>query len=95
MASTGMAVATAAGHTDSALGLMVPGSMGNNGLALLSPAGFDTMGKMGGHMSGLDSSNNSFEQMLNDGDLSNDASTQEYLNGLLASIGVEGQDFSA
>lgn len=95
MASTGMAVATAAGHTDSALGLMVPGSMGNNGLALLSPAGFDTMGKMGGHVSGLDSSNNSFEQMLNDGDLSNDASTQEYLNGLLASIGVEGQDFSA
>ena len=33
--------------------------------------------------------------MLNEGDLSNDASTQEYPNGLLTSIGVEGQGFSA
>ncbi|SPO24600.1 uncharacterized protein UTRI_03869 [Ustilago trichophora] len=96
MSSAGMAAAVA-GQGDSALGLMVPGGM-HSGLPLLSPAGFD-MGnnKMGGGAmhSGMDSGNNSFEQMLNEGDLSNDASTQEYLNGLLASIGVEGQEFSA
>lgn len=98
MSSAGMAVAAAvAGNGgDSALDLMVPG--GN--LPLLSPAGFDMGSKMGGgvgmHTSSLDSGNNSFEQMLNEsGDLSNDASTQEYLNGLLASIGVEGQEFNS
>jgi len=95
--SAGMAAATAmAGHAESALGLMVPGSMGSD-LPLLSPAGFEVGGKMGaaGMHSGLDSGNTSFEQMLSEGDLSNDASTQEYLNGLLASIGVEEHDFSA
>lgn len=97
MSSTGMAVATAvSGHGDSALGLMVPGSM-PSGLPLLSPAGFDMSGKMGGGgmHTGMDSGNNSFEHMLNEGDLSNDASTQDYLNGLLASIGVENQEYSA
>lgn len=93
MSSAGMA-AVVAGHGDSALGLMVPGM--NSGLPLLSPAGFDMGGKMGhGMHTGMDSGNNSFEQMLNEGDLSNDASAQEYLNGLLASIGVEGQEFGA
>ncbi|TKY89312.1 hypothetical protein EX895_001843 [Sporisorium graminicola] len=99
MSSAGMAVAAAVAEGqsgDSALGLMVPGSH----MPLLSPAGFDMGGKMAGggglHTSGLDSGNNSFEHMLNEsGDLSNDASTQEYLNGLLASIGVEGQEFGS
>ena len=97
MSAAGMAAAVA-GHGDSALGLMVPGGGMHGGLPLLSPAGFDMGSKMGagGAMhTGMDSGNNSFEQMLNEGDLSNDASTQEYLNGLLASIGVEGQEFSA
>ncbi|CBQ73220.1 conserved hypothetical protein [Sporisorium reilianum SRZ2] len=94
MSSAGMAVAAAvAGHGgESALGLMVPGAS----LPLLSPAGFELGGKMGVHAAGLDSGSNSFEQMLNESaDLSNDASTQEYLNGLLASIGVEGQEFGS
>ncbi|SOV03956.1 uncharacterized protein UDID_04469 [Ustilago sp. UG-2017a] len=94
MGSAGMAVAAAVnGNSDSALGLMVPGGM-HSGLPLMSPAGFDMGSKMGGDSS-MDSGNNSFEQMLNEGDLSNDATTQEYLNGLLASIGVEGQEFTA
>lgn len=92
MSSASMAAAVD-GQSDSALGLMVPGGNMNHGMSLLSPGGFDMCGKMGVH-SGLDSGNNSFEHLLNEGsDLSNDASTQEYLNGLLASIGVEGQPF--
>ncbi|KAJ1026377.1 hypothetical protein NDA13_003758 [Ustilago tritici] len=94
MGSAGMAVAAAAnGNSDSALDLMVPGGM-HSGLPLMSPAGFDIGSKMGGDSS-MDSGNNSFEQMLNEGDLSNDATTQEYLSGLLTSIGVEGQEFTA
>ncbi|KAJ9479307.1 Ty transcription activator TEC1 [Pseudozyma hubeiensis] len=89
MSSAGMAAAVG-GHSESALGLMVPGGNANHSLPLLSPAGFDMGGKT------LESGNNSFEQMLNDsGDLSHDASAQDYLNGLLASIGVEGQTFSS
>ncbi|CCF52411.1 uncharacterized protein UHO2_03798 [Ustilago hordei] len=94
MGSAGMAVAAVVnGNSESALGLMIPGGM-HSGLPLMSPAGFDMESKMGGDSS-MDSGNNSFEQMLNEGDLSNDATTQEYLNGLLASIGVEGQEFTA
>ncbi|SNX83873.1 uncharacterized protein MEPE_02581 [Melanopsichium pennsylvanicum] len=94
MSAAGMAAAVASQGGDSALGLMVPGGM-HNGLALLSPAGFEMGNKMvGGMHAGMDSGNNSFEPMLNEGDLSNDASTQEYLNGLLASIGVESQEMT-
>ncbi|PWY99552.1 TEA-domain-containing protein [Testicularia cyperi] len=95
-------------HSGSALGLSLPGSDAHGNL--LSPAAFD-MGqhhhhhhhnnsgdnntdKM--HVTTGDSGNNSFESMFYDTSLvGQDANTQEYLNGLLASIGVDGQDFSS
>ncbi|EST05130.2 TEA/ATTS [Kalmanozyma brasiliensis GHG001] len=92
--SAGMAVAAAVASPGvSALGLTVPSAGITGGLPLLSPAGFDMGSKT---HTGTTSGPSSFEQMLNEGsDPSNEAITQEYLDGLLASIGVESQDFSS